>query len=286
MVIYIIKCSFFPAFKGDRGFDGLAGLPGEKGHRVSILTFNLRGVCLLEFGQQLNMFIFVFTGWTRPPWTSGWSWRGWREGKTKKRKEFHSCPFIFLSTSSAVHTKSHYLNLFCSCTNDFFAGFFPNAPFCHHLNWTSTFSSYFLLLVDFVPYNTFSFFSLQKYLFPISLTFSIKHNWCNLIPHFLCFFIMFSHYTHTHTLAHPHFLLHYNSLSVPQPDLLFSFPGRWWRDRTQGTSWWTSEWSHILPFSLTLREMYKSCRPAVIMLLCYWTIILSAGIIYHMFIVI
>uniref|UniRef100_A0AAX7V5A4 Fibrillar collagen NC1 domain-containing protein n=1 Tax=Astatotilapia calliptera TaxID=8154 RepID=A0AAX7V5A4_ASTCA len=44
--------------KGDRGFDGLAGLPGEKGHRVSILTFNLRGVCLLEFGQQLNMFIF------------------------------------------------------------------------------------------------------------------------------------------------------------------------------------------------------------------------------------
>lgn len=202
MVIYIIKCSFFPAFKGDRGFDGLAGLPGEKGHRVSILTFNLRGVCLLEFGQQLNMFIFVFTGWTRPPWTSRWSWRGWREGKTKKRKEFHSCPFIFLSTSSAVHTKSHYLNLFCSCTNDFFAGFFPNAPFCHHLNWTSTFSSYFLLLVDFVPYNTFSFFSLQKYLFPISLTFSIKHNWCNLIPHFLCFFIMFSHYTHTHTHLH------------------------------------------------------------------------------------
>lgn len=61
-MIYIIKCSFFFAFKGDRGFDGLAGLPGEKGHRVSILIFNLRGVCLLEFGQQLNMFIFVFTG--------------------------------------------------------------------------------------------------------------------------------------------------------------------------------------------------------------------------------
>lgn len=275
--------SFF-AFKGDRGFDGLAGLPGEKGHRVSILTFNLRGVCLLEFGQQLNMFIFVFTGWTRPPWTSWWSWRGWREGKTKKRKEFHSCPFIFLSTSSAVHTKSHYLNLFCSCTNDFFAGLFPNALFCHHLNCTSASSSYFLLLVDFAPYNTFSFFFLQKYLFPISPSFSIKHNWCNLIPHFLCFFIVFSHYTHT--LAHPHILLHYNSLSVPQSDLLCLFP-REMMERSDPGDFLVNQWviTYITIQSYT-QGMYKSCRPAVILLLCYWTIILSAGIIYHMFIVI
>lgn len=26
-------------FQGDRGFDGLAGLPGEKGHRVSVYVF-------------------------------------------------------------------------------------------------------------------------------------------------------------------------------------------------------------------------------------------------------
>lgn len=45
----------FSSPQGDRGFDGLAGLPGEKGHRVSPL-FSLvffvigavNGVCVLD----------------------------------------------------------------------------------------------------------------------------------------------------------------------------------------------------------------------------------------------
>lgn len=36
---------FFFALQGDRGFDGLAGLPGEKGHRVSPFVLLLK-VCL------------------------------------------------------------------------------------------------------------------------------------------------------------------------------------------------------------------------------------------------
>lgn len=47
----------FSAPQGDRGFDGLAGLPGEKGHRVSPLfvlffcfsvTDAVKGVCMLD----------------------------------------------------------------------------------------------------------------------------------------------------------------------------------------------------------------------------------------------
>lgn len=40
-------CNFsFFAPQGDRGFDGLAGLPGEKGHRVSCFVVCVKGVCV------------------------------------------------------------------------------------------------------------------------------------------------------------------------------------------------------------------------------------------------
>lgn len=41
----------FLSLQGDRGFDGLAGLPGEKGHRVSICCGIWEGLRFLKWGQ-------------------------------------------------------------------------------------------------------------------------------------------------------------------------------------------------------------------------------------------
>ena len=49
------NCSFFPSLQGDRGFDGLAGLPGEKGHRVSLLVALWKSVVL----NDVQVCVFV-----------------------------------------------------------------------------------------------------------------------------------------------------------------------------------------------------------------------------------
>lgn len=81
--------------QGDRGFDGLAGLPGEKGHRVShfVVLWKLC-VCVCFDVCHCSTWICVVAGRTWTQWTSWWSWRGWREGKWKKTTVSH-LPFMF-----------------------------------------------------------------------------------------------------------------------------------------------------------------------------------------------
>lgn len=48
---------FVFALQGDRGFDGLAGLPGEKGHRVSCFVVLVKSVFL--YGAQVHVFALM-----------------------------------------------------------------------------------------------------------------------------------------------------------------------------------------------------------------------------------
>lgn len=71
-----------PPPQGDRGFDGLAGLPGEKGNRVSHFVAKSVHVrtCLFWSVLLVNLNFFVVVGWIWTFWTPWCYRRGWREG--------------------------------------------------------------------------------------------------------------------------------------------------------------------------------------------------------------
>ncbi len=88
-----IQLSLF-ALQGDRGFDGLAGLPGEKGHRVScfvvlwkmcvfvLMCASVKSKCLLLQGEP---------GPSGPPGSPG------EDGeRVTKKLQLHTFPYLFL----------------------------------------------------------------------------------------------------------------------------------------------------------------------------------------------
>lgn len=93
----VLRCSlvcwhlYRVPLQGDRGFDGLPGLPGEKGHRVSCHKFKscvkiCHQNCFLAIYWYIRHWhltpIFFFTsGGVRANGTSRCGWRGWTESK-------------------------------------------------------------------------------------------------------------------------------------------------------------------------------------------------------------
>lgn len=150
----------------------------------------------------------------------------------------------------------------------------PNSPFCQHLNF-----NFHLLSLSPLSHSILSliFFDLCTPLSASNLP--RRPHYPQLMqpdPLFPCFFFFAfllspdprNTHTHTHVLTFSCIIIHSLSHILTRS---LSFPGRWWRDRTQGTSWWTSEWSHVLAISFTLRDYMmwaESSGPAHIMLLC------------------
>lgn len=88
--------------QGDRGFDGLAGLPGEKGHRVrlsavlwTVPIWRVKFVCTSVDVQRCSMFPFVAIGWAWTFWTPWYFWRGWREGSYDFTWSHNCTAFVF-----------------------------------------------------------------------------------------------------------------------------------------------------------------------------------------------
>lgn len=124
-----------------------------------------------------------------------------------------------------------------------------------HLFQPSDFSLPLALLVSALSLNfllNIFLISVHLHLLLISLAILITHSWCNLIPSFPPFSLCLPHYLSILRNTPSLRLFHVLTRSL-------SFPGRRWRDRTQGTSWWTSEWSHVLPFDYLYWEMVGWC---------------------------
>ena len=240
-----------------------------------------RCVCLFWCVPLLRILTFVVVGWTWTLRTSWRSWRGWREGNAEKKTKKKNRPHIFLfyrflflhflfcyfSLRGPVELKlvsdpSHLLSSSCRKTQI--------AP-----SWTS--SSYQTHLSHQRPHFHFPLCSPSLAQFSLNILHlctplsasdlpqpsSLPTADATRFPPPLLFAFMPPYYilhprntqtdthTHTHILTLSSIIIHRLFPHSDPFSLFLSFPGRWWRDWTQGTSWWTSEWSHVLPSSLT-----------------------------------
>ena len=205
-------------------------------------------MCIWLFlcGPLLYIWMFVAVGWAWTLWTSWCYWRGWREGKIEKKHIWFHIHHYWFTLHFLSFPETSFVKHSCYATESLSA---PEISLSSRRSLPPRSHSTFPLIF-FDPCTPLSASNLPV----LSSLHTADATWPPL-PHTfsLCLPIIsaFSQGKHpyTHTQTHTHTCLH-QALTRP-----LSFLGRWWRYRTQGSSWWTSEWSHVLIFSFSLSDL-------------------------------
>lgn len=167
----------------------------------------------------VNLNVSIVAGWIWTFWTPWCSRRGWREGNIETLWLYEKSYDAMLNDTRR-HTFPWNSSFMLVCFG--LSTPLPAANLPRRLWWPAAQAIW----------SPGALFLLVSLLSPFSRMHLHCHTWTSHATHITLFFC-------------------FHSSSAPHSDLCSLFlPGRRWRDRTQGTSWWISEWSHVLTFIL------------------------------------